>query len=701
MSETVAYGVRDEVAVITISNPPVNALNVDARFGLMEALTRVTEDPSVRAILVTGGPKVFIGGADVKNLGGGRVAPSIGAIGEAYEGNGKPAVAAIAGYALGGGFEFALACHFRIGNSTTIVGTPEIDVGLIPSGGGTRRLPRLVGLDTALDLIMSARHVDANEALCLGLIDRLVEGDLLSEAIGFAKAAARSDKPFPCTSTMSDKLEPPDRQSKIIEKYRTRVAKRSRGEIAPQRAIDSVVKWIERSHDEAVDFDMESHHELTNGDQGKALRYLFFAEREARKIPGISKVTEIRNIASVGVIGAGTMGGGIAMACADAGYPIVIVDVAEEALKKGMDRVEANYQRSVDRGSLHAEEMQQRLGRIRATMDYASLSSVDLVIEAAVEDEAIKKEIFKQLDSLCKKGAILATNTSGLDINAIADATKRPGDVLGLHFFAPANVMKLLEVVRGDRTAPDVLAASMKFARAIGKVGVVAGVCPGFVANRSRRPMITESVFILEDGATPEQVDRVLKKFGMPMGIFATLDLSGVGLAWRRLRAEDATRTVQDRYSHIVDELYERKRLGQKTGAGFYKYETGERTPIPDPEVEEIIKASAKRQGVDRRQLSDEEVLARCLYVCINEAANIVGEGMAVRPSDVDVMWVYGFAFPRYRGGILHYANSIGLDRVLSEIRKNCEARGRYWKPSPFLERMVAEGKTFHDLSAS
>ncbi|MHA1567742.1 MAG: 3-hydroxyacyl-CoA dehydrogenase NAD-binding domain-containing protein [Alphaproteobacteria bacterium] len=693
MAVGVGFERHGGIAVLTIDNPPVNALSGTVRQGLIDRVGQAAGDEAVSGIVIIGGGRAFIAGADIKSLGGPPASPPLSAVAGALENAGKPVIAAISGAALGGGLEVALACDYRLATNQAVLGLPEVKIGVFPGGGGTQRLPRLIGLEAALGMIVSGETVGADRALSLGLIDEVAGDDLRGEAFAYAEKLIASRRPLRRISALDFPRE--GDVAEIFARARKTAARRARGQLAPPAAIDSVERGLTLPFDAAIARDAEAFQEIRVTPQAAAMRHAFLAEREAVKIPDIPRDTAIRAIESVGILGAGTMGVGIAMAVADGGLPVRLVEVAQDALDRGMAMVQRNYGSMVKRGRLSETEMAARLALIKPSLAVDDLAQDDLVIEAVFEKMAVKLEVFARLDGICKPGAILATNSSSLDIDEIAAATSRPQDVLGLHFFSPANVMKLLEVVRAAQTAKDVVASAMKLAKRLGKVGVLAGVCPGFVANRSRAPMFREAVFLVEEGASPQQVDRVLYEFGMPMGPLAVGDLAGLDIGWRIRQSQASMRRREDRYPHLADRLCELGRFGLKTGSGWYRYDEGNRTPLPDLAVDEITQNIAQEQGITRRDVGDDEILTRCLYAAINEGAKILQEGKALRAGDIDVMWNNGFGFPRYRGGLMYYADEIGLSRVLAQIEAYHKTHGALWEPAALLVELAAEGRRF------
>jgi 3-hydroxyacyl-CoA dehydrogenase len=678
--------------VITVNNPPVNALSHAVRSGLEECLEQAVADDGAEAIVLFCAGRTFLAGADISEFGKPPQPPHLPDVIQKYEDAPKLTVAAIHGTAFGGGLETAMGCDYRCAVPSAQVGQPEIKLGILPGAGGTQRLPRLAGVPAALTMIVSGDPVKAPRAHELGVIDEIIEGDLLEGAVAYAERLLEEGAPQRKTREIAiDKDAIPEG---FFDDFRKGIAKKARGYYAPEQNIRAVEAAVELPFDEGMKREQELFIDCMMNPQAGALQYVFFAEREVAKIPDVPKDTPLRPIEKVGILGAGTMGGGIAMAYANAGVPVTLLDVDQEALDRGLAVVKKNYMRSVKSGRFSEAKVEELLGRITGTVDYADLSDADLVIEAVFENMALKKEVFGTLDKTCKPGAILATNTSTLDVNEIAAATSRPEDVIGLHFFSPANVMRLLEIVRGDKTAKDVLATCMKMAKAIRKVGVVSGVCHGFIGNRMLAGYGREAGSMILEGATPAQVDRAVFDFGLPMGPFAMGDLAGVDVGYR-VRRELGIESGSDKNSAVADRLYEMGRYGQKTGAGYYKYEEGSRAPTPDPEVEAMIAEVAEKFGVTRREFTDEEIVKRCIYPLINEAARILEEGIALRPSDVDIVWINGYGFPPYRGGPMHHADSVGLKSIYDTIVGYQQQYGDHWQPAPLLERLAKEGDTF------
>jgi 3-hydroxyacyl-CoA dehydrogenase len=689
------------IGVITIDNPPVNALGPGVSEGIIACLAEANADPALTAMVLIGAGRSFIAGADIRQFGKARVRPPVGLRShDLLERSDKPVVAAIHGYALGGGLENALGCHYRIAAMSARVGLPEVLIGILPGGGGTQRLPRLIGPRAALELIVSGRHAPAPEALTLGILDALVEddADLEAEAIAFAAGIA-DRRPLPRIGADDRRLAEARADPGMFDAMRQRIALRARNQRAPYHCILAVEAACTLPFAEGLARESALFLELENAPEAQALRYAFFAEREAAKVSYIDRHTPIRPVAGAAVIGAGTMGGGIAMCFADAGIPVQVVEASPEALASGLARISATYATSVKRGSLTEAEMHIRLARITGAGDYAAIAGADVVVEAIYEEMEPKRQVFARLDATMKPGALLLSNTSALDIDRIAAATARPHSVAGAHFFSPANVMRLLEVVRGAATAPATIAAVMKLGRALGKVAVACGNCDGFVANRSRAPLTTEAAILLEEGALPEQVDRAMVEFGFAMGPFAVGDLAGldIGAAGRRRRA---AADPNYRGQPIADRLVELGRLGQKTGAGWYRYDKGDRTPHPDPAVAAVIREFAAALGNPPRQFTGEEILHRLLFASVNEACRILEEGIAQRASDIDIMWLYGFGFPRYRGGPMFWADSIGARAVYDQIAAWHQQYGPRWTPSPLLRRLAETGTSFREAVA-
>jgi 3-hydroxyacyl-CoA dehydrogenase len=692
----------DGIGVITVDNPPVNALSPGVPEGIVESVERGNADPAIKAMVLIGAGRSFIAGADIRTFGTNRPPPVEGRRPhQILDKSEKPVVAAIHGYALGGGLELALASNYRIAVPSAKVGLPEVLIGILPGSGGTQRLPRLVGPKAAMEMITSGRHVPADEAHGLGIIDELVPegGDLREAAIAFARRIA-DVRPVPRIREHDEKLAEAKADPAIFDAMRRSIARRARGQKAPYHCIAAVEAASTMPFDDGIRRERELFDELENSAEARALRYAFFAEREVARLPDIPRDTPLRPIKTAAIVGAGTMGGGISMSFAEFGFPVKLLEASQEALDRGLARIRANYETSVKRGSLSEAEMNRRLSLIKPVTDYDAIKDCDVVIEAVFERIPVKEEVFKKLDEVMKPGALLYSNTSGIDIDIMANATKRPQDVAGTHFFAPANVMKLFEVVKGAKSGPDTLATGMDLGRKIGKISAMAGNGDGFVANRSRTPFGTEMIIMLEEGCLPEQVDKVMVDFGYPIGPFATADLSGLDIGYDS-RQRRAAQNPNYRKMPIADAIVEMGRLGQKTGAGWFKYEPGDRTPHPDPEVARVIKEKAAEMGVPQREFSDEEILRRLLFASVNEACRILDEGKAYRASDIDVMWLNGFGFPRYRGGLMYWADGIGVGEVYRQIAAWHQQYGERWAPSPFLRRLAETNTPFRDAKPS
>ncbi|MEK7795057.1 MAG: 3-hydroxyacyl-CoA dehydrogenase NAD-binding domain-containing protein [Candidatus Hydrogenedentota bacterium] len=692
MSNLVTYSRKGIIGIITVDNPPVNALGVGVRAGLVECMNQAEADVACQAVVLACAGRTFIAGADISEFGKPPQEPNLNVAIEGMENAIKPVVAAIHGTALGGGCEISMCCHYRVAVASAKLGQPEVNLGLIPGAGGTQRLPRLIGVEKALEMIVGGAPISAAEAKSLGLIDEVISGDLLEGAIAFAENLVKDKAPLRRARDLNDKTRGVDRG--VFDKARAYWAKTKRGFEAPQRNIDAVENCTKLTFDDAIAKEREIFVNCVMSVQSAAQRHIFFAERTAAKVADIPKETPIKEIKKVGVLGAGTMGGGIAMNFVNAGYAVTIIDTTDEALARGLGIVRKNYERTASKGKITAADVEKRMGLITSTTDWSSLAEVDMVVEAVFEDMDIKKDVFKKLDGICRKDAILASNTSTLDVNEIASVTSRPEMVLGTHFFSPANVMKLVEVVRGAKTDKSVLATTMEVGKAIKKVPVVVGVCDGFVGNRMLYPYTSQAALLLEEGALPQQVDKAHYDWGLAMGPFAMGDLAGLDVGWRIRKGKSRPSGV--RYSaQIADRLCEEGRYGQKTGAGWYKYSETDRTPQPDPHVEQIIAAHMKEIGAKPRAISDQDIIERCLYAMINEGAKILEEGIAQRASDIDVIYIYGYGFPVYRGGPMFYADTVGIGNVYKKICEFHDKYGKEWEPAPLLKKMADNGKTF------
>ncbi len=698
MSNLVSYERERAIGVITVDNPPLNALSVGVRQGLLDGLAHGLRDAGAKALVIMGAGRTFSAGADIREFDRPLAPPDLNDVIGQIEASPKLVVAALHGTALGGGLEVALGCHYRCALRSTRVGFPEVTLGLVPGAGGTQRLPRLVGAELALRIITSGELMPAEQAHRLGRIDELIDGDLRGGAIALAERLVAEGRPLRKLSATDDKLEAARRDPGIFDRFRQEIERQARGYLAPFKCIEAVRAAVTLPFAEGLRRERELFLECLASPQSRAQIHAFFAEREATKIPDVPRDTPARPIGTAAVIGAGTMGGGIAMTFANAGIPVAVVEASGEALDRGLAVVRKNYAATVEKGRLTPAEMERRLALIRGTLDWEAVAQADIVVEAVFEEMAVKQEVFGRLDRLCKPTAILATNTSTLDVDRIAQATSRPGQVIGTHFFSPANVMRLLELVRGARTATETIATATALAGRLGKVWVLAGNCDGFIGNRMLAGYFREAAFLVEEGATPEQVDRVLYDFGFAMGPFAVSDLAGLDVGWRIRKGKAAARPTDLRYSPVADWLCERGRFGQKTGAGWYRYEPGGRTPRSDPEVAALIAESARAQGLRRREVGDEEVLTRCLYPLVNEGARLLAEGIALRPGDIDVVYLHGYGFPSYRGGPMYWADTLGLKRVSDEIARYHRAHGRLWEPAPLLRQLAEQGKGFRDL---
>jgi 3-hydroxyacyl-CoA dehydrogenase len=692
MNEPVTLGCDGNVGIITINNPPVNAMSQPVRAGLMSAITTAARDEGIAALVIYCEGRTFIAGADIREFGKPPQPPALAEVISALEDFPQPVVAAIHGTALGGGFELALGCHYRVAVATARVGLPEVKLGLLPGAGGTQRLTRLIGPAAALEMIVSGNHVPAGKAAARGILDEIVDGDLRSGAIAFARKLIAENRPPRKVSALSAQVDNPN----LFAEFEQSIAKKQRGFLAPFHCIKAIKIACEQPFAEGCRRERELFIELLNSPQSHAQRHVFFAEREVAKIPGLPEDQPTRPIKSVAIIGAGTMGGGITMAFVNAGLPVTLLEMNQANLERGLATIRKNYANSVAKTSLAQADMDKRLALIRPTLAYEDLRQADLVIEAVFEEMPIKKEVFARLDAVAKPGAILASNTSYLNIDELAQCTRRPQDVLGMHFFSPANVMRMLENVRGAKTAPEVCATVMKLGKAIGKVPVLVGVCDGFVGNRMLAPRLREHSFMLEEGALPQQVDKVLYDFGFPMGPFAVADLAGLDIGWRNRKWRLNSLSPRERANTLIDKICEMGRFGQKTGAGFYQYDE-KRRPSPDPLIEQMILLESKERGFTRRPISDQEILERSVYSMINEGARILEEGIVARPHEIDIVWVYGYGFPAYRGGPMFYADEIGLKTVYDALLKYQRQVGEeYWKPAPLLERLARTGQGFY-----
>ena len=687
ISESVVLEKQGRIGLLLVDNPPVNALSWHVRDGLAEGLKQAGADDEIEAVVLACRGRTFIAGADIREFGQAPKGAALRDVQDGLEFSRKTVVAAIHGTALGGGLEVAMCAHYRVGDPQARYGQPEVKIGLLPGAGGTQRLPRLVGIPKGLEMCAIGDPIGSEEALAAGLIDEIADGDLLAAAVAFAERALDEGMPLKRIRDLNDKIEEAKANAGIFDEFRRKIGRKTRGFLAPELNIQCIEAAVELPFEEGLVREGELFRKLVTGDQSAAQRYYFFAERQASKIPDVPKDAPQKKIATVGVLGCGTMGGGISMNFANIGVPVTIVEADQGRLDRGMAVIRKNYERSASRGRISMEDVDQRMSLLTGSLEKSDFADKDMVIEAVFEDMELKKSVFRELDRICKDGAILASNTSALNVNEIAAETGRPEDVIGLHFFSPANVMRLLEVVRGEKSSHETIASSMAMAKAIGKVPVLVGVCHGFVGNRMLFQRGIEANKIILEGATPWQVDQVLYDFGFPMGPFAMSDLAGLDIGWKQETSSSST---------IREVLCERGRLGQKSGAGYYVYNPENRASSPDPEVEKIIGDFATRQGIEQREVSDQEILERCLYPMVNEGARILDEGIAIRASDIDVVWVNGYGWPLYRGGPMFWAGGVGLSEVAARINHYHETLGGdHWAVSPLLQQLADEGKSF------
>ncbi len=696
MSDATTYSVRDGIAVIVMNNPPVNGLGSVLRPGIVEGMKKAEADPAVKALVIMGTAKAFSGGADIRefNTPKSSMSPTLPEINDAQDAFKKPMVAAIGGFALGGGLELALGCHYRVALPKTLLGLPEVKLGILPGSGGTQRLPRVVGAAEGVRMMTTGNPATAEQGLKVGLIDEIVQGDLLEGAIAFAKKLVAEGKG---PRRIRDQKVKVDGDPKaFFDTARAEVAKASRGYPAPLEIVACVEAAVNLPFDEGRKEERRRFAGLVEGTESKALRHMFFAERQTTKIPDVPEDTPKRTIASAAVIGAGTMGGGISMSLANVGIPVTIIEMKQDALDRGMATISKNYASTVSKGRLKQEEMDKRMALITPALDMAAAKDADIVIEAVFERMDVKQEIFRKLDAIMKPGAILASNTSTLDVDQIASVTKRPQDVIGTHFFSPANVMRLLEVVRGKATGKDVLATTMALGKKIKKVPVVSGVCDGFIGNRMLEKYGQQSLFLIDEGCSPQQVDAAVQKWGMAMGPLTMGDMAGLDIGWE-IRKRRYIERPDFLYSKVGDKIAELGRYGQKTGKGWYLYEAGSRKPVPDPAVDKVIAEYRTANNIKARAISDEEIVERLIYALVNEGARILEEGIALRASDIDMVYLTGYGFPPYRGGPMFYADTVGLPKVLASIEKFQQGyMGEVWKPAPLLVKLAKEGKRFN-----
>jgi len=686
--------------VLTLDHAPVNGLGLALRTALADAFQTALDDAVVSAIVLTGAGRMFSAGADITEFGTPKsmTPPSLPEIINMIEQAKKPVVAAIHGNALGGGLELALGCAYRVAAPGANLGLPEVSLGIIPGAGGTQRLPRIIGVAPALDMIVSGKPIKAEKGLALGLIDELADGDLVDAAVKFCQSLPAGDAALRPTRAREEKLAEARDNPQLFDDYRETMARPARGLEAPYAAVECVEASVAQDFDTGLNFERETFKKLVVTTQSEALRHAFFVERGAAKIDGLAKDTAKQDIQRAAVIGCGTMGGGIAMNFANAGILVTVLEAEDAFLQKGLETIRGNYAASVAKGRISQDKMDGCMALISGITDFAQLGEPDIVIEAIFEKMDAKKEVFAKLDAATPAETILATNTSTLDVNEIAAATKRPGKVIGTHFFSPANVMRLQENVRGAETSDETIATTMALAKKLGKVGVLVGVCDGFVGNRMLYAYSRQSNFLLEEGALPEQVDKAIYDFGFPMGPFAMGDLAGLDVGWLIRKAHVATRPSNLRYSPIADRICEMGRYGQKTSAGWYNYEKGSRVPIPDPEIEKLIVSVSEELGYERRPIDEAEIIQRCIYPLINEGAKILAEGIAQRPGDIDTVWIYGYGFPRQRGGPMFYADTVGLKEIYDVMSKLYDEHGEWLKPAPLLAELAAAGKGFADL---
>ncbi|HUQ10566.1 MAG TPA: 3-hydroxyacyl-CoA dehydrogenase NAD-binding domain-containing protein [Steroidobacteraceae bacterium] len=697
----IRYKVDAGIAWLTLNNPPLNALSHELRLGIVAALDRAQADPKVRAIVLTGNERAFSSGADIKEFAGGAfyAEPFLPAVCDALEAAGKPVIAAISGACMGGGLEVALGCHYRVALADAKIAFPEVKLGLIPGAGGTQRFPRLVGLETAINMIVSGATVPAAAFKGTALFDLLVQKEGTQDAlVGAAKEFAQRVMSQPIRRVRDLAVTHPQADA-FLQFARQGVASVARGLSAPLKALEAVGASVAQKFAAGIAAEQKIFSELMVGEESKALRHAFLAERAASKVTGLDEKTPQRKIASVAVVGAGTMGGGIAICFANAGIPVTLLEAKQENLDRGMAGIRKNYEGAVTKGKMKPEDAQKRAALITPSLDFAAAKNADLVIEAVFEDLDVKKEVFRKMDAIAKRGAILATNTSTLDVDQIAALTKRPGDVLGLHFFSPANVMRLLEVVRAKKTRGDALATAMAVAKKIGKTAVVAGVCDGFIGNRMINAYSQQALLMLEEGASPQQIDKAIESFGFAMGPFRMSDLAGNDISWH-IRKRHYAEHPKQRQMRIADRVCELGRFGQKTGLGWYRYETGKRDALPDPVVDRIIEEERKALAIQPRRIGDAEIVDRLVYALVNEGARILEEGIAQRASDIDVVYLMGYGFPVHRGGPMFHASRAGLKSVLRRMKEfaaNAHADPKFWKPAALITRLAAEGKNFDD----
>ncbi|MCT9071806.1 3-hydroxyacyl-CoA dehydrogenase NAD-binding domain-containing protein [Cupriavidus gilardii] len=691
---TAQYQVQDGIAVITLDNPPVNGLGHSTRLGIVEGMTRALDDAAVKAVVITGAGKAFSGGADIREFNTPKATqePTLHSVIKVIENSTKPVVAAVHSVAMGGGLELALGCNYRVASKGAQIALPEVKLGILPGAGGTQRLPRVIGLEAALNMIVTGNPVPSEKFAGTKLFDEIVDGDVLPAAIAFARNVGAASGPHPKVRDLKVRHE---NAEGFLAFAKNTVAAVAKNFPAPGKCVEAVAASL-KPFDEGLRLEREGFMFLVNTPESRALRHAFFGERAASKIPDVPSDTPTRKIEKVAVIGAGTMGGGISMNFLNAGIPVTVLETKQEALDRGVATIRRNYENSAKKGKLTQEKVEQRMGLLSTTLSYDDIKDADLIIEAVFEEMGVKETVFKKLDEVAKPGAILASNTSTLDVNKIASFTRRPQDVVGMHFFSPANVMKLLEVVRGDKTGKDVLATVMQVAKKIKKTAVVSGVCDGFIGNRMIEQYSRQAGYLLDEGALPEQVDKAIEKFGFAMGPFRMGDLAGNDIGWA-IRKRRAVEKPDIQYSKTADLLCEMGRFGQKTGAGWYDYKPGDRKPYPNHQVNEMIVQHSKDLGITRRKISDEEIVERLVYALVNEGAKILEEGIASKASDIDMVYLTGYGFPLHRGGPMLYADQVGLYNVLLSMQRYAKGyHGEAWEPAPLLKKLAAEGKGFN-----
>ncbi len=705
MSDLVTLTKDGDIAVITINNPPVNALSPGVPEGILASVQAAEKDDTIKGIVLIGGGRTFIAGADIKEFGkitsGQKDRVGLNPVLDVIENCRKPIVCAIHGTAFGGGLETAMACHYRVAVASALVGQPECKLGIIPGAGGTQRLPRLAGVAVAAEMCAFGDPVPAAKALEAGIVDKLIDGDLLAGAVAYAREMAASGKPPRKTRDQTDKISNAAENEKALSATRDAVKKRSRGLLAPRKAIDAVEAATKLPFDQGVAKEAEIFQECLHSDQSKAMIHVFFGERAVAKIPGIDKDLPLIPIKRAAVVGGGTMGGGITMNYANAGIPVLFKEINQEALDKGLSIIKKNYASTVSKGRLTQMQMDERMALIEPTTSYDKFKEADIVTEAVFEEMALKKKVFAELDKVMRPDAILASNTSTLNVDEIASATSRPANVIGHHYFSPANVMRVIEIVRGKQSSDAVIATSMALSKKLSKVGILVGNCRGFVGNRMFHHYQREAQFLLEEGAKVEQVDAVLYDYGMAMGPLAVGDLAGLDVGWRIRKEYKHLDPPGIRQPLVADLICEQGRYGQKTGAGWYKYEAGSRAPMPDPAVQSLIEKTAKEAGIKRHEISNEEILERTLYALVNEGANILAEGIALRAVDIDMLYILGYGYPAFRGGPMWYADTVGLKKVYDKICEFEKEHGSLWEPSPLLKELATSGKSFADFDKS